>query len=159
MIVKIFLITTITSFIRPVNGIVGFMLETTYKGEIHTLYDFRKVYANKETSELIALIMALGHLQKPCDIELEASTALAYSRLNTGILDKWESQGWLNSRKEKIKDAEKWKRLHELYEKNVISLVFTRADHHSYTRWMMDYIEKNKENIKEYENDGGTQDV
>lgn len=159
MIVKIYLITTIASFVRPVIGIVGFMLETTYKGEIRTLYDFCRINANKETSELIALVMALGHLQKPCDIELEASTALAYSRLNTGILNTWKAQGWMNSRKEKIKDADEWERLLDLYEKNVISLVFTRTDHHSYTRWMMDYIEKNKKNIKDYEIDGGSQNV
>ena len=135
------------------------MLEAEYRGETITLHDFTHVEANKETSETIALLMAFGHLQRPCDIELYSSTNLAASRLNTGVLHKWKENDWKNSRGDLIKNAELWDKLLEAFEKNVISLVNTRTDHHSYTRWMMDYIEKNKKSIKDYEIDGGSQNV
>ena len=161
MLVKIYLFTTIASFVKAESGIVGFMLEAEHKGETVTLYDFVRVSANKETSELIAFVLALTHILRPCDIELYSSTGLVYSRLQTGILHKWKDQNWLNSRKMPIKDAAFWKKLLELYEERVISLDFTRTDRHSYTRWMTDYIEKNNEFIKEYglSIKGGANDV
>jgi ribonuclease HI len=145
--IKLYLITTINSFVKSVPGISGFMLEAEYRGETITLHDFTHVKANKETSETIALLMALNHLQKPCDVELYSSTNLASSRLNTGVLHKWKDNDWKNSRGDIIKNAELWDKLLEVFEKNVISLVNTRTDHHSYTNWMLDYIEKNEEKI------------
>ena len=146
--VRLYLITTISSFVKAVPGIAGFMLETIYKGETITLYDFFSVECNKETSETIALEKALSRLQKPCDVELYASTSLAASRLNSGIMHSWVANDWKNSKGCEIKDAELWQSLLNIYEKNVVSLVMNRTDHHSYTNWMMDYIEKNEELIK-----------
>lgn len=157
--IKLYLITTITSFVKASPGIAGFMLETIYKGDTVTLHDFVAIEANKETSETVALSMALEHLQRPCDIELYASTNLAASRLNTGILYKWKSADWCNSRGDKIKDAELWEKLLGQYEENVISLVMHRTDHHSYTNWMNDYIEKNRKTIEDkYEQEKAGQD-
>lgn len=49
--VRLYLITTISSFVKAVPGIAGFMLETIYKGETITLYDFFSVECNKEKSQ------------------------------------------------------------------------------------------------------------
>ena len=149
--IKLYLYTTITSFVKAEDGIVGYMLETVYKGEVLTLYDFKKVNANKEIAELIALVLGLLQLNIPCDIELYASTEMAYSRLNTGMLSKWNKQNWLNSVGMQIRHSVIWKCLLDTYEKKVITMEFTKTDRHTYTRWMSEYSEKHREEIEDIE--------
>ena len=144
--VKVYITTTVRNPVKAEAGVVGIILETEIKNELHTLTDFKKVCANKETAELIALNLALSHLTRPVDIYLYSETDTAAERLLSGMLEKWKEAGWKNTRGKEIKHSDEWDKLLGLYEKNVISLSFEKTPHHSYTRWMLEKIEKEKMN-------------
>ena len=69
--------------------------------------------------ELMAAIMALEALSRPCKIDL--TTDSQYVRLGiTEWMDNWKKRGWKNSAKKPVKNIDLWQRLDEAAAKHEI---------------------------------------
>jgi ribonuclease HI len=64
--------------------------------------------------ELMAAICALKMLKMPCEVELYSDSAYLINCFQNNWLDGWKKKGWINSKKEEVKNIELWKELDTL---------------------------------------------
>lgn len=64
--------------------------------------------------ELIAVIEALKALKEPCKVKVYSDSAYLINAFNQGWIEKWQKNGWLNSKKEKVENIDLWEALLEL---------------------------------------------
>lgn len=64
--------------------------------------------------ELMAAIEALKMLKMPCEVELYSDSAYLINCFNNNWLEGWKKKGWINSKREQVKNIELWKELDEL---------------------------------------------
>lgn len=66
--------------------------------------------------ELTAAIKGLESLRKPCRARIYSDSAYLINAFNQGWIENWQRNGWLNSKKEPVSNADLWRRLVELAE-------------------------------------------
>jgi ribonuclease HI len=64
--------------------------------------------------ELMAAIKALEALKEPCEVDLYSDSTYLVDAFNMKWVDRWKLNGWVNAKKERVKNMELWKRLDEL---------------------------------------------
>lgn len=64
--------------------------------------------------ELSAAINALQRLKEPCNVELYSDSAYLVNGFRQGWLENWKRNGWKNSGKEDVKNADLWRELDRL---------------------------------------------
>jgi ribonuclease HI len=90
-----------------------------YKGHEKTLYG-SEAHTTNNRMELTAAIQALSALRCPSVVDLYTDSQ--YLRLGmTEWLVLWKKNGWRNSKKEPVKNAELWQLLDELAKKHKIN--------------------------------------
>ncbi|HHU61881.1 MAG TPA: ribonuclease HI [Natronincola sp.] len=67
-----------------------------------------------QRAELIAAIKGLESLKKPCKVKLYSDSAYLINAFTQGWIENWLRNGWLNSKKEPVSNADLWERLIEL---------------------------------------------
>jgi len=89
-------------------------------GAILMYNDIKKEISGGESNttnnkmELMAAIEALKLLKMPCEVELYSDSAYLINCFNNNWLDGWKKKGWINSKREKVKNIELWQQLDEL---------------------------------------------
>jgi len=71
--------------------------------------------------ELVAAIMALEALKRPCAVELYSDSAYLINAFTLGWIAKWQINGWRNAKKEPVENQELWLKLLELNNLHQIS--------------------------------------
>jgi len=71
--------------------------------------------------ELTAAIEALNALKEPCEVELYSDSAYLINGFREKWVENWKFNGWINSKKDEVKNIELWKLLDELNSKHQIS--------------------------------------
>lgn len=61
--------------------------------------------------ELLAAIVALEALKRPCDVVLYSDSQYLVKAFNDRWVDGWLRRGWKNAKKEPVKNVDLWKRL------------------------------------------------
>lgn len=61
--------------------------------------------------ELLAAITALNLLQQPCKVELHSDSKYLVQAMNDRWIDGWQKKGWVNSKKEPVKNKDLWLQL------------------------------------------------
>lgn len=61
--------------------------------------------------ELLAAITALNLLQQPCKVELHSDSKYLVQAINDRWIDGWQKKGWVNSKKEPVKNKDLWLQL------------------------------------------------
>lgn len=95
---------------NPGPGGWGVLLR--YQDKVKELYGAEESTTNNRM-ELMAAIQGLTALKKSCEVDLYTDSQ--YLRL--GMLEwlaNWKKNGWRNSKKEDVKNADLWKKLDEL---------------------------------------------
>lgn len=147
-IVNIFTATTIKGPAKQ-EAVGHFIIELIHDGESMTYppegkdtYIYREsTTATALTTELFAnaLYLIPFLLKKYSRDEIEAITCwmepIASGPYCNRWFDKWQQDGWINSKGEPVKDADKWKRLILEMEKLSKRFIFTSA-HNSYQNLM-----------------------
>lgn len=64
--------------------------------------------------ELLAVIEALKALKEPCQVEIHSDSAYLINAFQQKWIEKWQKNGWLNSKKEQVENIDLWKALLEL---------------------------------------------
>jgi ribonuclease HI len=88
---------------------------------------------NKDTTnnimEMTAVIESLKMLKEPCKVTLYSDSAYVVNAFEQNWIDSWIKKGWINSKKEPVKNRELWEELIELINKHDVS--FKKVKGHS----------------------------
>ena len=81
----------------------------------------------KETTnnimEIKAVIESLKLLKYPCDVKLYSDSAYVVNAFNKNWVESWQKNGWINSKKEEVKNKELWKELIELTKTHNVTFI------------------------------------
>lgn len=61
--------------------------------------------------ELLAVIVGLEELNRPCDVTLYSDSQYVVNAFNQRWIDGWLRRGWKNAKKDPVKNVDLWKRL------------------------------------------------
>ncbi|WP_133140207.1 ribonuclease HI [Legionella genomosp. 1] len=90
-----------------------------YKGQEKKIYG-GEAHTTNNRMELMAAIQALTLLNRPCQVELYTDSQYVRQGM-TGWLFQWKKNGWKNSKKEAVKNADLWQQLDALAQKHQIN--------------------------------------
>ena len=79
----------------------------THKKELSCGY--RQTTNNR--MELMAAIVALEALRRPCEVELHSDSEYLVNAFNKHWIEGWQRRGWKNAQKQPVKNPDLWKRL------------------------------------------------
>jgi ribonuclease HI len=105
---------------NPGNGGWGAIL--IYGGHEKEISGFEENTTNNKM-ELTAAIKALDSLKEPCNVDLYSDSAYLINGFLKDWVEKWKSNGWINSSKEEVKNKELWETLDGLNVKHRINWI------------------------------------
>ena len=90
-------------------GVGGWGVYLRYKGQEKEVYGGDKSTTNNQM-ELMAAIMALESLKRPCQIRLYTDSKYVLQG-NTEWMTNWKARGWKTASRQPVKNVELWRRL------------------------------------------------
>ena len=102
---------------NPGPGGWGAILE--WDGHVKELSGGEELTTNNRM-ELMAAIMALESLKRPCDVEVHTDSQYLRDGV-TGWIHGWKRNGWKTAAKKPVKNAELWQRLDEVAGRHTVS--------------------------------------
>ena len=91
-------------------GAGGWAAVLLYGGTRKEISGFDAATTNNRM-ELLAAIMGLRAVKKPCEIELYSDSSYVVNAINKGWLVNWQQNGWRTSAKEPVKNQDLWEEL------------------------------------------------
>ena len=77
--------------------------------------------------ELMAVIVGLEALNRPCDVEVISDSKYVTDAFNQHWIDGWLKRGWKNSNKEPVKNIDLWKRLLKAKEPHNVKFTWVKG--------------------------------
>ena len=77
--------------------------------------------------ELMAAIVGLEALKKPCDVELTSDSKYLVDAFNQNWIDGWIKKGWKNSQKEPVKNKDLWERLLKAKKEHNVKFIWIKG--------------------------------
>ncbi len=77
--------------------------------------------------ELLAVISALGMLKEPCEVTLYSDSQYVCNALERGWAKKWQSQGWMRTKKDKALNPDLWAKLLKLCDIHKVAVVWVKG--------------------------------
>ena len=77
--------------------------------------------------ELLAVIVALEALLRPCQVEVHSDSQYVVNAFNQHWVQGWLKKGWKNSQKQPVKNVDLWKRLLAAKEPHQVSWVWVKG--------------------------------
>lgn len=77
--------------------------------------------------ELMAAIIGLEALTKPCDVLLYSDSQYLVNAFNEHWIDGWKKKGWKRGKNEPVKNVDLWKRLLKAMEQHHVSFQWVRG--------------------------------
>ena len=98
------------------------------KGNIHER-EFSQGYIKTTNNrmELMAAIIGLEALTKPCDVTLYSDSKYLTDAFNAGWVDNWLKNNWRSASKQPVKNPELWKRLLKAKEPHKVKFVWVKG--------------------------------
>lgn len=110
-------------------GGYGAVLEyVDLKGTLHTKelsQGYKKTTNNR--MELMAVIVALEALNRPCEVELYSDSKYVVDAFNQHWIDSWLNKGWKRGKNEPVKNADLWKRLLKAKEPHQVTFIWVKG--------------------------------
>lgn len=85
---------------------------------------------NKTTNnrmELMAVIIGLEALKKPCNVELYTDSQYVVRAFNDGWLKSWIAKGWKRGKNEPVKNRDLWERLLKAKEPHNVTFIWVKG--------------------------------
>lgn len=104
------------------------------EGKVHER-EFSQGYEKTTNNrmELMAAIVGLEALTKPCEVELYSDSQYLIKAFNEGWLSGWIKKGWKRGKNEPVKNVDLWKRLLKAAEPHQITWIWVKGhDGHEY---------------------------
>lgn len=98
------------------------------KGTVHEREysaGYKKTTNNR--MELMAAIVGLEALTKPCEVTLYSDSKYLTDAFNQNWIGSWLKNGWRNSQKQPVKNVELWKRLLEAAKPHQVAYVWLKG--------------------------------
>ncbi|MBO4808239.1 MAG: ribonuclease HI [Lachnospiraceae bacterium] len=98
------------------------------KGNIHER-EFSQGYVKTTNNrmELMAAIVGLEALTKPCEVTLYSDSKYLTDAFNAGWVDNWIKNNWKSASKQPVKNPELWKRLLEAKKPHKVTFVWVKG--------------------------------
>ena len=96
---------------------------TVHKKEITEGF---KVTTNNRM-ELLAAIIGLEALKKPCEVELTSDSKYLVDAFNQKWIDGWIKRGWKGSNKQPVKNQDLWQRLLKAKEPHKVKFIWVKG--------------------------------
>ena len=77
--------------------------------------------------ELMAVIVGLESLKKPCDVTLYSDSKYVVEAFNSNWIDGWIKKGWKTSDKKPVKNLELWQRLLKAKEPHDVEFIWVKG--------------------------------
>lgn len=77
--------------------------------------------------ELLAVIVALEALKRPCKVTLYSDSQYVVNAFNQHWVEGWLKRGWKNAKKEPVKNIDLWKRLLEAKKPHEVEFVWVKG--------------------------------
>lgn len=77
--------------------------------------------------ELLAVIVALEALLRPCDVEIHSDSQYVVNAFNQHWVEGWLRRGWKTAQKQLVKNVDLWKRLLAAMEPHRVSWVWVKG--------------------------------
>ena len=85
---------------------------TDAKGELHVReYSQGYVRTTNNRMELMAAIVGLEALNRPCEVELYSDSQYLVNAFNQRWIENWQKKNWKRGKNEPVKNVDLWKRL------------------------------------------------
>ncbi|MDE6906623.1 MAG: ribonuclease HI [Lachnospiraceae bacterium] len=85
---------------------------TDAKGELHVReYSQGYVRTTNNRMELMAAIVGLEALNRPCEVELYSDSQYLVNAFNQHWIENWQKKNWKRGKNESVKNVDLWKRL------------------------------------------------
>ncbi|BDQ37666.1 ribonuclease H [Pseudodesulfovibrio nedwellii] len=112
------------------GGYGAVMIYGEYKGEGADNYkEFAQGYKRTTNNrmELLAVIIGLGALSRPCSVELWTDSKYVQQAITKGWLKNWQRNGWKTAAKKPVKNQDLWRRLMPLIEKQDVNFNWVKG--------------------------------
>lgn len=86
---------------------------------------YRKTTNNR--MELLAAIVALEALTKPCEVNLYSDSTYVINAFKQHWIESWIKKGWKRSKNEPVKNVDLWKRMLEAVKPHKIEYIWVRG--------------------------------
>ena len=77
--------------------------------------------------ELLAAIVGLEALKKPCDVELTSDSKYLVDAFNQKWIDGWTKKNWVGANKQPVKNQDLWKRLLKAKEPHNVKFIWVKG--------------------------------
>ena len=98
------------------------------KGQLHTREfscGYKKTTNNR--MELMAAIVGLEALNRPCEVELYSDSKYVIDAFNQDWISGWIQKGWKRGKNEPVKNVDLWKRLLMAKEPHEVTFVWVKG--------------------------------
>lgn len=113
------------------NGPGGYGTVLEYvdsKGQVHKREysaGYRKTTNNR--MELMAAIVGLEALIKPCQVDLYSDSQYLVKAFNDRWIEGWQRKNWMRNRNEPVKNVDLWKRLLKAMEPHQVTFIWVKG--------------------------------
>ena len=124
---------------------VGYVVAyETSKGEASVSNILTVRNMTRYQSELYVLKKALSRINTKCELHLYTACEYIAAGFQKWLAE-WEKNGWQTKRGEAVKNSKEWQELDELVQQYGHTLVFHVKEKHSYKKWFIENLEKEKQ--------------
>ena len=111
---KVIIYTDGSARSNPGRGGYGAVLKYTNPAGKTFTSELSRGYAKTTNNrmELMAVIVALEALNRPCDVEVHSDSQYVVNAFNKHWIDGWKKRGWKTANKQPVKNRDLWERLH-----------------------------------------------
>ena len=98
------------------------------KGQLHTREyscGYKKTTNNR--MELMAAIVGLEALNRPCEVELYSDSKYLVDAFNQHWIDSWIMKGWKRGKNEPVKNVDLWQRLLDAKQPHKVTFIWVKG--------------------------------
>lgn len=98
------------------------------KGQTH-IREYSQGYKKTTNNrmELLAVIVGLEALTKPCNVQLYSDSQYVVKAFNDHWIDGWIKKGWRRGKNEPVKNVDLWKRLLKAMEPHNVEFIWVKG--------------------------------
>lgn len=98
------------------------------KGQVHKReYSAGYKRTTNNRMELMAAIIGLEALIRPCQVELYSDSQYLVKAFNDHWIDGWQKKNWMRTKKEPVKNVDLWKRLLKAMEPHQVTYIWVKG--------------------------------
>ena len=126
---KVIIYTDGSARSNPGRGGYGAVLKYTNPAGKTFTSELSRGYAKTTNNrmELMAVIVALEALNRPCEVEVHSDSQYVVNAFNKHWIDGWKKRGWKTANKQPVKNRDLWERLLAAKSKHKVEFIWVKG--------------------------------